>query len=109
MVTVLSLGGSIVAPDKPDPEFLSSFVRLVRQWLAQDNSRKLILVVGGGGPARAYQSAYKAVVPDGDNDQADWIGIMATRLNAQLLKAIFADICPGDVVYDPTKVDIFAG
>lgn len=109
MVTVLSLGGSIVAPDKPDPEFLASFVRLVRQWLSQDASRKLILVVGGGGPARAYQNAYKAIVPDGSNDQADWVGIMATRLNAQLLKAVFADICPGDVVYDPTKVEVFAG
>jgi len=109
MVTVLSLGGSIVAPDKPDPEFLASFVRLVRQWLSQDASRKLILVVGGGGPARAYQNAYKAIVQDGSNDQADWVGIMATRLNAQLLKAVFADICPGDVVYDPTKVEVFAG
>jgi uridylate kinase len=109
MVTVLSVGGSIVAPENPDSEFLSSFVTLVREWLAEDNSRKLILVIGGGGPARSYQKAYRAVCPDGANDQADWIGIMATRLNAQLLKAIFADICPADVVYDPTKVDVFTG
>lgn len=109
MVTVLSLGGSIVAPDTPDPEFLSSFESLVRDWLAADNSRKLILVVGGGGPARSWQKAYRAVNPAGSDDQADWIGIMATRLNAQLLKAIFADICPGDVVYDPTRVEVFTG
>lgn len=109
MVTVISLGGSIVAPDTPDTGFLSSFAALVRSWLAEDNARKLILVVGGGGPARAYQSAYRSVCSTCDNDQADWIGIMATRLNAQLLKAIFADICPADVVYDPTKVDVFTG
>ncbi len=109
MVTVLSLGGSIVAPDNPDTEFLSSFVTLVRSWLAEDNSRKLILVVGGGGPARSYQKAFRAICPDSPDDQADWIGIMATRLNAQLLKGIFADICPGDVVYDPTRVDVFTG
>lgn len=109
MVTVLSVGGSIVAPDNPDPEFLTSFVSLVRTWLAEDNSRKLILVIGGGGPARSYQKAYRAVAKDVSDDQADWIGIMATRLNAQLLKAIFADICPADVVYDPTKVDVFTG
>ena len=109
MVTVLSVGGSIVAPDNPDPEFLNSFVSLVRSWLAEDNSRKLILVIGGGGPARSYQKAYRAVARDASDDQADWIGIMATRLNAQLLKAIFADICPADVVYDPTKVDVFTG
>lgn len=109
MVTVISLGGSIVAPDTPDLNFLASFAALVRSWLAEDNARKLILVVGGGGPARAYQSAYRSVCSTCDNDQADWIGIMATRLNAQLLKATFADICPADVVYDPTKVDVFTG
>jgi len=109
MVTVLSVGGSIVAPENPDSEFLTAFVALVREWLAEDNSRKLILVIGGGGPARSYQKAYRTVCPGGADDQADWIGIMATRLNAQLLKAIFADICPADVVYDPTKVDVFTG
>ena len=109
MVTVLSVGGSIVAPENPDSEFLTAFVALVREWLAEDNSRKLILVIGGGGPARSYQKAYRAVCPGGADEQADWIGIMATRLNAQLLKAIFADICPADVVYDPTKVDVFTG
>ena len=109
MVTVLSVGGSIVAPENPDSEFLAAFVALVREWLAEDNSRKLILVIGGGGPARSYQKAYREVCPGGADDQADWIGIMATRLNAQLLKAIFADICPADVVYDPTKVDVFTG
>jgi len=109
MVTVLSLGGSIVAPENPDTEFLVEFVSLIRNWLAEDNSRKLILVVGGGGPARAYQKAFRAVVPGGTDEEADWIGIMATRLNAQLLRALFADICPSEVVYDPTKVELFTG
>lgn len=109
MVTVLSLGGSIVAPEAPDAEFLQSFSQLIRAWLAEDASRKLILVVGGGGPARTYQNAYKAVTQPALNDEADWIGIMATRLNAQLLKAIFSDICPSEVVYDPTAVELFSG
>ncbi|HHU36507.1 MAG TPA: UMP kinase [Treponema sp.] len=109
MVTVLSLGGSIVAPDMPDTEFLTEFSTLVRAWLAEDNSRKLIMVVGGGGPARAYQKAYREISPTISDEQADWIGIMATRLNAQLLRAIFSDICPTDVVYDPTQVDVFSG
>ena len=113
MVKVLSVGGSIVAPNQPDSEFLISFANLVRQWLKEDGSRKLILVVGGGAPARAYQQAYRAVV-DGcgtiaGDDQADWIGIMATRLNAQLLKAVFGDLCVNEVVYDPTQIVEFSG
>jgi len=34
MTTVLSLGGSLVAPDGPDSAFLSSFMTLVREHLA---------------------------------------------------------------------------
>ena len=109
MVTVLSLGGSIVAPDAPDTVFLPAFEAMVRQWLAEDKERKLILVIGGGGPARVYQNAYRTILAarkdapcQADNNQADWIGITATRLNAQLVKAIFSDLCHDDVVYDPT-------
>lgn len=111
MVKVLSVGGSIVVPNEPDTEFLKKFAETVKTWLSADRSRKLILVVGGGAPARVYQKAYKEVLGTENykNDQADWIGITATRLNAQLLKAIFGDLCKQDVVYDPTAVADFSG
>lgn len=115
MVTkVLSVGGSIVVPEKPDTDFLCKFIAMIRNWLNEDSQRRLILVVGGGGPARIYQNAYREIVPasDGassDSSEADWIGIMATRLNAQLLKAALGDLCPQEVVYNPTTVDEFNG
>nr|QQK86773.1 uridylate kinase [Treponema denticola] len=113
MVTVLSIGGSIVAPDKPDFDFLDKFSKTIRNWLLQDSSRKIIMVIGGGAPARDYQNAYRKVCDlrkaPAKNDEADWIGIMATRLNAQLVKAVFEDLCPNPVVYDPTTVDMFGG
>nr|QQK86672.1 uridylate kinase [Treponema denticola] len=113
MVTVLSVGGSIVAPDKPDFDFLDKFSKAVRGWLSQDSSRKLIMVIGGGAPAREYQNSYRTACDlckkNINNDEADWIGIMATRLNAQLVKAVFSDLCPNPVVYDPTAVDMFGG
>nr|QQK87153.1 uridylate kinase [Treponema denticola]QQK87154.1 uridylate kinase [Treponema denticola] len=113
MVTVLSVGGSIVAPDKPDFDFLDKFTKTIRNWLLQDSSRKIIMVIGGGAPARDYQNAYRKVCDlrkaPAKNDEADWIGIMATRLNAQLVKAVFEDLCPNPVVYDPTTVDMFGG
>lgn len=111
MVKVLSVGGSIVVPNEPDTSFLQEFSTMIRKWLAEDSSRKLILVVGGGAPARIYQNALKTVNTEAlyNNEQADWIGIMATRLNAQLLKAIFADLCQQEVVYDPTQVTEFSG
>nr|QQK86652.1 uridylate kinase [Treponema denticola] len=113
MVTVLSVGGSIVAPDKPDFDFLDKFSKTIRNWLLQDSSRKIIMVIGGGAPARDYQNAYRKVCDlrkaPAKNDEADWIGIMATRLNAQLVKAVFEDLCPNPVAYDPTTVDMFGG
>ena len=113
MVTVLSVGGSIVAPDKPDFDFLDKFSKTIRNWLLQDSSRKIIMVIGGGAPARDYQNAYRKVCDlrkaPAKNDEADWIGIMTTRLNAQLVKAVFEDLCPNPVVYDPTTVDMFGG
>lgn len=110
MVKVLSVGGSIVVPNEPDTEFLGAFSKMVKEWLTEDASRKLILVVGGGAPARVYQNAFRTVTPDAaDSAAADWIGIMATRLNAQLLKSIFGDLCTQDVVIDPTAVSDFNG
>ena len=115
MVTkVLSVGGSIVVPEEPDTDFLCKFIAMIRNWLNEDSQRRLILVVGGGGPARIYQNAYREIVSasDGassDSSEADWIGIMATRLNAQLLKAALGDLCPQEVVYNPTTVDEFNG
>ena len=112
MTTVLSLGGSIVAPEGPDPAFLKAFRALVEAHLAVDPARRLILVVGGGGPARLWQKAFReAARPEEAADAAaqDWIGVMATRLNAELVRALMGPLSPQDVVTDPTAVTIFMG
>ena len=109
MTKVLSVGGSIVVSEKPDTEFLTGFVNMTKEWLDGDKSRRLILVVGGGAPARIYQNAYKEVCANADANAADWIGIMATRINAQLVKACFGDYCKNDVVYNPTEDVKFDG
>ena len=114
MVTVISLGGSIVAPDNVDVPFLANFTGLVRELLDADRERRFVFVVGGGGPARKWQSAYREICAAKDgvaqcHDEADWIGVMATRLNAQLVKAVLGEWCHQDVVTDPTQVDEITG
>jgi uridylate kinase len=109
MVTVISLGGSIVAPDGVDEVFLKDFVALIGEFLERDDKRRFILVVGGGGPARVWQSAYRNISSSIENEEADWIGIMATRLNAQLVKAVMGEWCTQEVVYDPTQVEPLMG
>jgi uridylate kinase len=66
-------------------------------------------VVGGGGPCRIYQKAYRESAEALSDEAQDWIGIMATRLNAQLLKALFGPDCVEDVVTDPTVASSFRG
>jgi uridylate kinase len=98
-----------------DEAFLQGFVRLIREFLESDTDRKFIFVTGGGGPARAWQNAYRnvasalvpaaAVVPG----EADWIGVMATRLNAQLVKAVFGSYCKEPVVTNPAEAEAFTG
>jgi uridylate kinase len=39
----------------------------------------------------------------------DWIGIAATRLNAQLLAALFQKFCANPVITDPTADFVFEG
>jgi len=100
--TVLSLGGSIIAPDKVDTEFLINFNKALREYLSEDKERKVIIVCGGGAPARVYQTAFRAISDNKDNNVQDWIGIKATHLNGELVHAIFSDLTDDDLVTDPT-------
>ncbi len=109
-IKILSVGGSIVAPEKPDVAFIKSFHEAVTEYLAEDNRYQLVCIIGGGSPARQYQKAYREITAGkGNADQQDWIGIMATRLNAELLKGIFGNYCREPVVTDPTSITSFKG
>jgi len=107
--TIISLGGSIVAPDGVDILFVREFHRLIVRWLEEDTRRRVVLITGGGSPARVWQKAYREAVDTPTTDGQDWIGIAATRLNAALVKAVFGDLCPDEVVTDPTAVFQWTG
>jgi len=109
MVTVISLGGSIVAPDGIDIDFLKKFVSLIQSFIESDSARRFIFVVGGGGPARNYQKACREINANIKDEEADWIGIMATRLNAQLIKAAMGELCNQEVVTNPMEVSPLTG
>lgn len=112
-LSVLSVGGSIIAPDKVNSEFLADFLSKIKKYLASNPQDKLIFVCGGGAPARVYQQAYRAVVTDPADQDAnaqDWLGIKATHLNAELVKAVFGSLCKDSVVTNPTDESItFSG
>jgi uridylate kinase len=108
-LAVLSLGGSIIAPDKVDFQFLRQLNENLRTYLKEDKQRKIILVCGGGAPARTYQEALRHIVDDADNEEQDWLGIRATHLNGQLVKAMLSDLCTDNLITDPTGHINFQG
>ncbi len=108
-VTVVSLGGSIIVPDAVDIQFLTEFCDAVRTYLDHSKDRKLVLVTGGGAPARKFQEAYRSITSNPSSFQQDLIGIAATRLNAQLLFSLFEPYCSPEIVTDPTADLDFSG
>ena len=101
MSIVISLGGSLVSQKKINASFLSKFRKLVLSHL-KNNKGKIILVVGGGAICRTYQHAADKISTI-HKDDADWIGIMATRLNAELVRSIFGKKAHSTVIINPMK------
>jgi uridylate kinase len=85
---VIALGGSIVCPSEVNIAYLREFHAFLLKQIKL--GQRFVLVVGGGGPARHYQKAASEIVTVSDEDK-DWIGIHATRLNAHLLRTIFQE------------------
>jgi uridylate kinase len=110
MVTVINLGGSIVAPATGiDPQFLAGLRDALDDYLSENDERRLVIVVGGGVLARTYQKAAKDVVGDITDSALDWVGIWATRANAQLVHAVLQHRCTDPVVLDPSSPPAFTG
>ncbi len=88
---VISLGGSIVAPEKINIKFLKDFRRFVLGYFKK--GWRFVIVVGGGEVCRHYQKSASKVYRVSQED-LDWLGIQATKLNAWLLMAIFGEAKP---------------
>ncbi len=96
---ILSLGGSLVVPSSGiDTEFLTALNTFLRKQISE-KKRRFFLVVGGGATTRLYQQAAQSVIGTRiENEDLDWIGIHATRLNAHMIRVIFRDIAHSHVI-----------
>ncbi len=83
-VKVISLGGSLIAPERIDVKFLKSFRDTIKK---NSKKYKFIIVCGGGTTARKYISALEEL---GVNEKSQgFAGISATRMNARFMSYIF--------------------
>jgi uridylate kinase len=108
---IISLGGSIIVPDKVNVDFIKKF----KEFVLRHDDKRFIIICGGGNVCREYQNSAKKVTSISDND-LDLVGIAATRLNAELIRAVFGNHAfeniinnPNDVVETDKKIIIGAG
>lgn len=98
-IFVLSLGGSLVVPETGvDTQFLSAFNTFIRDQVSA-KKRRFFITVGGGTAARHYIAAGEKTREQMlTAEDKDWLGIHASRLNAQLVRTIFQDIADPRVI-----------
>lgn len=99
-ITVISLGGSLIIPQEGfNLEFLRAFKKLILS--LSRAGQKFIIVCGGGYTARNYQKMGREL---GLSEiDLDWVGVYATRLNANFMRLFFGKNAHGAVVDNPTK------
>ncbi len=85
-------------PDSIDVAYLKAFSRLIKKWVGY--KYRFFIITGGGKLARNYQyAAEKSGVLE--NDDKDWLGIHATRLNAHLLRTVLRKQAHPRILTDP--------
>ncbi len=84
---VISLGGSLIFPHEIDVDFLKKFKKVILNYIKKGN--RIILVTGGGKICRKYNQAAKKLSNKINPKELDWLGIKATKVNAELVRIMF--------------------
>ena len=96
---IISLGGSMVAPDMIDAGFVRSFHEMIVSYVSK--GFQFYIIVGGGKIARMYSASAKEISMF-SKDELDWLGIYTTRLNAEFIRTVFKDLAHDQIILDPT-------
>ena len=84
---VIDLGGSLIIPHEIQVKFLKRFKAFILKNIKKE--KRFIIITGGGFTARNYIKAISSF--NVTNEDKDWIGIYATKINACLIKTIFKE------------------
>jgi len=97
---VISLGGSLIFPDRLDKNFLINFKKIILKYV--NKKHKFVIICGGGKLARNFQQAALKIKKLG-NRELDWLGIKATKINAHSLKSIFGGKANNTIITNPNS------
>ncbi len=103
---IINLGGSLIVPDDINIDLLVRFRALIVDQITQKQQR-FVFITGGGKTARRYAQAAATIVADVTDEDKDWLGIHATRLNAHLIRTIFSDYAYPRINTNPHDLEDF--
>ncbi|MGQ4912196.1 MAG: UMP kinase [Candidatus Thorarchaeota archaeon] len=106
MRVVLKLGGSLIYGD--DGHVLLERIREYAKAIKTltENGHTLVVVVGGGRPARTFIAAAREL--GASEAQCDWLGIKLARNNAELLCAALGDLAYPRIVETLDELEVAA-
>jgi uridylate kinase len=88
-VVVMSLGGSLIIPDRINISYLKNFSKAIHKLVKK--GYRFVIVTGGGKPARDYINTFR-MIKCSEYD-CGWVGILATRVNAFLVSGFLKTGC----------------
>ncbi len=104
MRAVLKIGGSLLYDEAG--QIITERIRQYGTVIAKlvDDGHQLVIVVGGGRPARVYISAAREL--GASEAHCDWLGIKMARHNAELLCAALGEIAYPKIVVTLDELEV---
>ncbi|MFA5188077.1 MAG: UMP kinase [Patescibacteria group bacterium] len=100
---VISLGGSLISPYEIDVDYLKKFKKIIEKFVKR--GFRFVIVTGGGKICRKYNQAARELNKKVKPVELDWLGIKATKVNAELVRVMFAKKAYFKVIDKPdTKI-----
>lgn len=100
-VIVISLGGSLIAPDSINTKFLNKFKDVLNK---NKKNCKFVVVCGGGRIARTYMKGIETAELSKKHNFQALLGIAITRLNARLLTYFFGEEANQGIPHDMEEI-----
>jgi len=100
-IAVISLGGSLIAPNKINTDFLERFKKVL---LKNTRRYKFVVVCGGGSTARVYINGLDEQRIAKKQVLQSFLGISSTRLNARFMTYFFGNDANKGIPHDMKEV-----
>ncbi|EKE21676.1 MAG: hypothetical protein ACD_7C00155G0001 [uncultured bacterium] len=105
-IVIVSLGGSLIFPEEINTDFITKFKKVIEEEIAL--GYRFVIITGGGKIARTYIQAAEEMGCV-DDEEKDWLGLHATRMNAHFIKTVFKEHAHPRINKNPrTKEDLNA-